>query len=109
MRTFGKADVSRVIGYIHANTGANISLAAMAAIAGVSRNHFVSLFTKATGLAPHQYVLRARIDTAKLYLQDETLSIAEVSRRTGFRTQEHFTKVFRKLVGITPREFRSAL
>jgi AraC-like DNA-binding protein len=42
-------------------------------------------------------------------LRDETLSIADVSRLTGFRTQEHFTKVFRKIVGVTPREFRSAI
>ena len=81
----------------------------MAQIAGVSPNHFVLLFTKATGLSPHQYVLRARIDSAKLLLKDEALSIADVSRLTGFRTQEHFTKVFRKIVGVTPREFRSAM
>jgi len=98
-----------VIEYIRSNTSANISLEAMARVAGVSPNHFVSLFTKATGLSPHQYVLRARIDSAKLYLKDKTLSIAEVSRRTGFRTQEHFTKVFRKIVGVTPSEFRSAI
>ncbi|MGA9241130.1 MAG: AraC family transcriptional regulator [Silvibacterium sp.] len=98
-----------MIDYIRANTGANISLVAMAQIAGVSPNHFLFLFTKATGLSPHQYVLRARIDSAKLLLQDKGLSIAEVSRHTGFRTQEHFTKVFRKIVGVTPREFRSAI
>jgi AraC family transcriptional regulator len=103
-----KKSVARVIDYIQANTGANISLVEMAQIAGVSPNHFVLLFTKATGLSPHQYVLRARIGSAKLYLKDEALTIADVSRLTGFRTQEHFTKVFRKIVGVTPREFRSA-
>jgi AraC family transcriptional regulator len=81
----------------------------MAKIGGVSPNHFVSMFTKSTGLTPHQYVLRARIDSAKIHLKDEALSIAEVSRLTGFRTQEHFTKVFRKIVGVTPREFRSTI
>ena len=81
----------------------------MAQIAGVSRNHFVLLFTKATGLSPHQYVLRARIESAKLLLKDEALSVADVSRLAGFLTQEHFTKVFRKIVGVTPREFRSAM
>ena len=81
----------------------------MAQIAGVSPNHFVLLFTKATGLSPHQYVLRARVDSAKLLLKDEALTIADVSRLTDFCTQEHFTKVFRKIVGVTPREFRSAI
>ena len=105
----GKKSVAKVIDYIHANPGANISLVTMARIAGVSPNHFVLLFNKATGLTPHQYVLRARIDSAKLHLKDEALSIADVSRLTGFRTQGHFTKVFRKIVGVTPREFRSAV
>ena len=81
----------------------------MAQIAGVSPNYFVSMFTKATSLTPHQFVLRARIDSAKLHLKDEGLSIAEVSRLTGFRTEEHFTKVFRKIVGVTPRDFRRAI
>jgi AraC family transcriptional regulator len=69
----------------------------------------VLLFTRATGLTPHQYVLRARIESAKLHLKDNELSIAEVSKRAGFRTQEHFTKVFRKIVGVTPSEFRGAI
>ena len=101
--------MARVIDYIHANTGANISLVAMAQIADLSPNYFVLLFAKATGLTPHQYVLRARIDSARLLLKDEALSVAEVARLTGFRTQEHFTKVFRKIVGVTPREFRDAI
>ncbi|WP_183814659.1 helix-turn-helix domain-containing protein [Tunturibacter empetritectus] len=95
--------------YIHANDSGNISLAAMAKIAEVTPHHFASLFTKATGLSPHQYVLRARIERAKIHLQDEMLSVAQVSKLTGFRTQEHFTKVFRRIVGVTPSKFRERL
>jgi AraC family transcriptional regulator len=80
----------------------------MAQIAGISPNHFVLLFARATGLTPHQYVLRARVERAKARLADRALSIAEVSKLTGFRTQEHFTKVFRRIAGATPREFRNA-
>jgi AraC-like DNA-binding protein len=98
-----------VIEYIHANANGNISLAAMAKIAEVSPHHFASLFTKATGLSPHQYVLRVRIERAKIHLKDDGLSIAEVSRLIGFRTQEHFTKVFRRVVGVTPSKFRAEL
>lgn len=95
--------------YIHANDRGNISLAAMAKVAEVTPHHFASLFTKATGLSPHQYVLRARVARAKCYLQDEMLSVAQVSGLTGFRTQEHFTKVFRRIVGVTPSKFREGL
>jgi AraC family transcriptional regulator len=98
-----------VIEYIHANASGNISLAAMARIAEVTPHHLASLFTKETGLSPHQYVLRVRIERAKIHLKDDSLSIAEVSRLIGFRTQEHFTKVFRRVVGLTPSEFRKEL
>ena len=95
-----------MIEYIHENSSGNISLATMAKIAEVTPHHFASLFTKMTGLSPHQYVLRVRIERAKIHLKDHGLSIAEVSRLVGFRTQEHFAKVFRRVVGVTPSKFR---
>ena len=100
---------TRVIEYIHANAGGNISLADMAKIAELTPHHLATLFTKATGLSPHQYVLRVRIERAKVHLEDNKLSIAEVSKLVGFRTQEHFTKVFRRVVGVTPSKFREDL
>jgi AraC-like DNA-binding protein len=81
----------------------------MAKIAEVTPHHFASLFTKTTGLSPHQYVLRVRIERAKIHLKDSALSIAEVSRLIGFKTQEHFTKVFRRVVGVTPSKFREEM
>jgi AraC-like DNA-binding protein len=98
-----------VIEYIHANSSGNISLATMARIAEVTPHHFASLFTKETGLSPHQYVLRVRIERAKIHLKDDSLTVAEVSRLVGFRTQEHFSKVFRRVVGVTPSYFRREL
>ncbi|WP_390890456.1 helix-turn-helix transcriptional regulator [Tunturiibacter lichenicola] len=95
--------------YIHANASGNISLADLATIAEVTPHHLASLFTKTTGLSPHQYVLRVRIERSKIHLKNEGLSIAEVSRLVGFRTQEHFTKVFRRVVGVTPSKFRQEL
>jgi AraC-like DNA-binding protein len=98
-----------VIDYIHANSSGNISLADMAKIAELTPHHLATLFTKTTGLSPHQYVLRVRIERAKIHLTDDRLSIAEVSKLVGFRTQEHFTKVFRRVVGATPSKFREEL
>lgn len=79
----------------------------LADIAGVTPDHFSAVFTSKTELTPHQFILRTRIERAKAYLPDETHSIREVSNLTGFRTQEHFTKVFRKLTGSTPTQFRA--
>lgn len=104
-----KEGICRVREFIHANSAENISLAVMAQIAGVTPHHFASLFRKVTGLSAHQYVLRARVECAKLHLQDGRLSIAQVSRLTGFRTQEHFGKVFRRVAGLSPSQFRRSL
>jgi AraC-like DNA-binding protein len=101
-----RKSLKKVLDFINANATGNISLHALAEIAGVTPHYFSSLFTRTTGISPHQYVLRERIGRGKLYLRDRTLSVGEVSRRTGFRTQEHFTKVFRKIVGVTPTAFR---
>ena len=98
-----------MIEYIHSHSSGNISLADLAKVAELTPHHLATLFTKATGLSPHQYVLRVRIERAKIHLTDEQLSIAEVSKLVGFRTQEHFTKVFRKVVGVTPSKFREEL
>jgi AraC-like DNA-binding protein len=50
-----------------------------------------------------------RIERAKVHLEDDGLSVAQVSNLVGFRTQEHFTKVFRRVVGVTPSKFREEL
>jgi AraC-like DNA-binding protein len=78
----------------------------MAAVAGATEHHFVSVFTKAMGLSPHQYVLRKRIERAQILLQDAQWTIADISKLVGFQTHEHFSKVFRRLVGVTPRQHR---
>ena len=98
-----------MIEYIHANSSGNITLATMARIAEVTPHHFASLFTKETGISPHQYVLRVRIERAKIHLKDDRLTVAQVSKLIGFRTQEHFTKVFRRVAGVTPSKFREEL
>jgi AraC-like DNA-binding protein len=101
-----KDGLTRVLEYITAHETGNVSLSDMAAVAGATSHHFVSVFTKAMGLSPHQFVLQERIERAKLHLRNEGLPIAEVSKLTGFQTHEHFSKVFRRIVGVTPKQFR---
>ncbi len=105
----GEEGLKRAIAHIEANDHCNISLATLASIAQVTPHHFSSQFTRATGMSPHQYVLRARIERAKLHLNEESNTIADVSRLIGFRTQEHFSKVFRRIVGQTPTDYRHSL
>jgi AraC-like DNA-binding protein len=101
--------LNRVLEYIRANIGEDLKLSALAEIANMSPHYFCELFKQSTGLSPHRYVLRAKIERAKEYLRDLRVSVFEASVLTGFADQSYFTKVFRRVVGVTPTEFRARM
>jgi AraC family transcriptional regulator len=97
----------KVIEYINENLEHDLSLDAIAATIGMSSYHFARMFKQSIGLAPHQYVIERRLKQAQVLLTTTELTILEVSFRVGFKSQSHFTRLFRKLTGITPRAYRS--
>ena len=94
--------MQRVDAYIEQHLGERISLAAIAAAAGLSPMHFAARFRLATGQRPHHYILRARIEHAKALLASSGRSVVEVAGDAGFRTQAHFTTIFKRYTGATP-------
>jgi AraC family transcriptional regulator len=99
--------LKRVIDYIDENLSGDLTLAQLAAVAGMSPHYFAELFRQSTGRAPHQYVLLRRIDVAKEGLRDPRRSVIEAGLDVGFQNPSHFARVFRKWVGISPSGFRS--
>ena len=80
----------------------------MAAAAHLSVYHFARQFKAATGLPPHQYVVMRRVERAKQLLQGgDDLSLAEVAACAGFSDQSQFTHHFKRIVGVTPGQFRT--
>jgi AraC family transcriptional regulator len=95
-----------VIEYIEEHLVVGPTLGQMAATAHLSAYHFARQFKAATGLPPHQYVIARRIERARQLLQAGTdLSLAEVAARAGFSDQSQFSRHFKRLVGVTPRQF----
>jgi AraC family transcriptional regulator len=92
--------------YIEEHFDAGPSLEQMAAVARLSPYHFARQFKTATGLPPHQYVIARRVERAKRLLQGGDLSLAEVAAHAGFSGQSVFCHHFKRLVGVTPRQFR---
>ena len=82
------------------------NLAAMAAVAGVTPPHFCRIFKRATGVSPHQYVMKARLDRAQQMLVQTDLSLAALSEATGFTSQSHFSRAFRAWFGMAPSDYR---
>ena len=77
-----------------------------AAAAHRSAYHFARQFTAATGMPPHQYVLARRIARAQPLLHpDRDLSLGEIAARVGFSDHSHFSQHFKRVVGVTPRQF----
>ena len=98
----------RVTEYIQANLGQNIPLAKLAAVAGISLFHFARLFKQTTGCAPHQYIIRCRVERARQLLLDGPGNTADVALNVGFCDQSHLTMHFRRAFGVAPKQFQRA-
>jgi len=92
--------------YIEAHIEETILLGDLASVAGIEIHKVARAFKKRFGVAPHQYILRARITRAKAMLRESNLSLVEVAFCAGFSSQSHFTKAFKKLTGLSPSNYR---
>ena len=101
-----RARLTRVLEYIDANLAEELSLPILAEVAGMSLYYFVRLFKQSVGLSPHRYVTEQRIKRAQGFLCLRKMTVLEASVRTGFVDQSHFTKVFRRIVGLAPKQYR---
>jgi AraC-like DNA-binding protein len=81
-------------------------LATIAAACGLSASHFARAFRKSTGLPPHAWLNRARVERALLRLRERHQSLSEIALECGFVDQSHFTRVFRRRVGLAPSAWR---
>lgn len=100
------AKLSRVLSYIEANLDSDISLSALAAVAGLSPFHFSRTFKLATGESPYHYVSLRRLARAQQLLSDSQLPLVQIALECGFASQSHFTSVFSKALGTSPGRYR---
>jgi AraC family transcriptional regulator len=92
--------------FIESNYSRDLSLAELAAVAGMSTFHFAREFKRTTGTTPHQYLMKIRIDRAKELLSKSEMPLVDVGFHAGFSHQSHFSRLFRKLTGTTPQSYR---
>ena len=97
----------RVTQHIQENLQRELRLAELSALVHMSPYHFARLFKRSTGVPPHRFLVRCRIDQAQALLAARTVPIAQISRMVGFLTPSHFTTTFRRITGMTPSAYRS--
>jgi len=83
-----------------------VTLDELAESAGLSTAHFSEMFRKSTGKSPHQFVLHRRVERAKEMLRTAEARVLDVAVACGFKMQLHFARVFRRVGGASPTEYR---
>jgi AraC family transcriptional regulator len=96
----------RAMQFIDDNLRSELTLAAMAGFVALSPGHFAHAFRNATGLSPHRYVVIRRIERAKELMRNSDLSLTEIAEMIGCGSHSHFSVLFHRVVGTTPREYR---
>lgn len=99
----------RAIERLRSESDADVSLAALASDAGLSRFHFCRAFKDSTGLSPHAWLRQHRLEQAMNMLRDSDASVVSVAAALGYSSQTAFAAAFRKLTGETPSDWRRRL
>jgi AraC family transcriptional regulator len=98
--------LDRVLAFIALHIADAMPVCDLASTVHMSPCHFARMFKQSVGQPPHAYVTGQRIGRAKELLRGTRLPLVDVAANAGFQTQAHFTGVFRKHTGVTPRSFR---
>jgi AraC family transcriptional regulator len=101
--------VRRAQDILRSNLDGSVSIKEVARECHLSVSHFSRAFRRTLGVAPHNWLLARRVELAKEKLRDGRLSLSDVAAVCGFSDQSHLTKVFTRMVGLSPGAWRRAL
>jgi len=97
---------AKAIAMIHSSYGEGLDIKRLAKMVGVSQSQFERLFSRILGTTPYEYLLRVRIAAARALLENSDRTIADIACETGFYDHSHFTRTFKRLVGVSPGKYR---
>jgi AraC-like DNA-binding protein len=101
-------NIEKSIAYIHENLSQKITLEELSQIAMLGKTNYSVFFKKMTGMTVWEYIINARVELASSYLLEnkEEYNISELAFQCGFNNSAYFNKIFKKLKGKTPRDFK---
>lgn len=101
-----RSQLAQVIDYIKANLAQDLSILDLATLTGMSESHFSRSFKHSVGIAPYQYLIQQRVERAQQLLMQPAIPISDIALDCGFANQTHFTRVFRQIIGLTPKAYQ---
>jgi len=104
-----EAYIKKAIEFIEMNYSRKISIAEVSHYVGLDRSYLYSLFNEYLGSSPQEFLIDYRIDKACELMQNSSLTIGDISRSVGYEDPLLFSKVFRKVKGLSPREYRKSM
>ncbi|AMJ59942.1 hypothetical protein AXW83_06215 [Bosea sp. PAMC 26642] len=96
----------RIKDFVDANLGSKLSMSELATLCGLSERHFQRSFKVTTGVTPLSYVVKQRIERARLLLASTDVSIVSIGATVGFANPGHFARAFGDATGMTPSIYR---
>lgn len=100
--------ITKMLEYIRANLSAAPDLDALATLSCLSKDHLIRIFKREMKMTPAAYINKKRMEKAQLRLVTETTSIKEIAYQLGFEDQTYFNRVFKRITGQTPLDYRKA-
>jgi two-component system response regulator YesN len=104
--TGGSQIIEVALQYIKTYYNTHLSLEKVASIVYLNPVYFSQVFKQKTGVGFKEYVIYLRVEQAKILLLNPQFKLADISERVGYQDVKHFTQVFRKVVNLTPTEYR---
>lgn len=105
----GEFDISAIQRHMREQVSRPLTLQQLAAIAGVSKSHFAQRYRQLTGYAPIRHFTHMKIEAACRLLDSSQQSVKQVAAALGYDDPLYFSRVFRRVVGVSPREYRSSV
>jgi AraC family transcriptional regulator len=103
---FGSRELHRVTEYMRAHLDADLALDTLAAEANISKFHFVRMFTRTTGLTPHRYLIRLRMQAGAEQLRTTGYTVQRIALTCGYRSPGQFAAAFKREYGLSPQQYR---
>jgi AraC-like DNA-binding protein len=107
IRIAGEMDpVTRSINFMIENLDQKLMLDDLAAASGLSVSHYSNIFLARTGHSPIDYFIQLKVQQGCRLLDNSRLLVAEISRKSGYEDQFYFSRIFKKVMGMSPAEYR---